>query len=106
MKTTKLETILVTGATGTVESEVIKQLSSASTDVDIKAAVHSAENVKRVVKSDKVKPIQIDYNKPETLKEALKDVDKLFFVTPDVPNAPELASNMITEAKKLELDIL
>jgi NAD(P)H-binding len=55
-------------ATGTVGSEVVKQLSSASTDVNIKAAVHSAENVKKVVKSDKVEPIQIDYNKPETLK--------------------------------------
>jgi uncharacterized protein YbjT (DUF2867 family) len=33
------ETILVTGATSTVGSEVIKQLSKASTDVNIKAAV-------------------------------------------------------------------
>jgi uncharacterized protein YbjT (DUF2867 family) len=40
------ETILVTGATGIVESEVIKQLSRATTDINIKAAVHSAENVK------------------------------------------------------------
>jgi uncharacterized protein YbjT (DUF2867 family) len=99
MKTTEQETILVTGATGTVGSEVVKQLSSDSTDVIIKAAVHSTENVKKVVKSDKVKPIQIDYNKPETLKEALRDVDKLFFVTPESPDASKLASNMITEGK-------
>jgi FlaA1/EpsC-like NDP-sugar epimerase len=33
MKTTEQETILVTGATGTVGSEVVKQLSSDSTDV-------------------------------------------------------------------------
>jgi FlaA1/EpsC-like NDP-sugar epimerase len=46
----KSETILVTGATGTVGSEVIKQ----------------------VVKSDTEEPIQIDYYKPETLREALK----------------------------------
>ena len=42
----------------------------------------------------------IDYNKPETLKEALSQVDKLFLLTPDVPNAHELASNLVIEAKK------
>jgi uncharacterized protein YbjT (DUF2867 family) len=100
MKTTEQETILITGATGNVGREVIKQLSSASTDINIKAAVHSAENAKKVVKEyDRVEVVLIDYNKPETLKEALKDVDKLFFVPPDVPNAIEHASNMITEAK-------
>jgi uncharacterized protein YbjT (DUF2867 family) len=68
----KSETILVTGATGTVGSEVIKQVSRATRDINIKAAVHSAENVKKVVKSDTEEPIQIDYYKPETLREALK----------------------------------
>jgi uncharacterized protein YbjT (DUF2867 family) len=92
------ETILVTSATGTVGSEVINQLSSA-TDVNIKAAVHSVENVKRV-KGDKTEVVLIDYSKPETLTEALNDVDKIFLLTPDVPNAPELASNLVIEAKK------
>lgn len=95
-----VEKILVTGATGTVGSEVIKQLSSATIDVNIKAAGHSVENVKKIIKSVSVEPIQIDYNKPETLKEALNDIDKLFLVTPDTSNAPELASNLVTEAKK------
>ena len=40
-----VETILITGATGTVGSEVIKQLSRATRDSNIKAAVHSAESV-------------------------------------------------------------
>ncbi len=44
--------------------------------------------------------VLIDYNKPETLKEALNQVDKLFLLTPDVPNAHELASNLVIEAKK------
>ena len=48
----------------------------------------------------------IDYNKPETLKEALNQVDKLFLLTPDVPNAHELASNLVLKQRKLELDIL
>lgn len=37
---------------------------------------------------DKVEDIQIDYDKPETLKTALKDLDKLFLVTAEVPTAP------------------
>jgi FlaA1/EpsC-like NDP-sugar epimerase len=37
---TKQETILATCATGTLGSEVVKQLSSTTPAVDIKAAVH------------------------------------------------------------------
>jgi uncharacterized protein YbjT (DUF2867 family) len=47
------ETILVTGATGTVGSEVIKQLSRDRTDINIKAGVHSVENAKKVQQSDR-----------------------------------------------------
>ena len=96
----KQGTILVTGASGTVGSEVVKQLSSVTSAFDIKAAVHSAQNVKKVKDGDKVEVVLIDYNKPETLKKALSQVDKLFLLTPDVPNAHELASNLVIEAKK------
>jgi uncharacterized protein YbjT (DUF2867 family) len=58
-----VETILVTGANGTVGSEVINQLSSATPDANIRAGAHSIENIKKVAKSDIVEPIQIDYNK-------------------------------------------
>jgi uncharacterized protein YbjT (DUF2867 family) len=93
-----VETILVSGATGTVGSEVVRQLSS-SMDVNIKAAARSVEKIKNL-EGDKVKTVSIDYNKLESLKEALKNVDKLFLLTPDVPNAHELASNLVNEAKK------
>lgn len=62
--------------------------------------VHSAQNVKKVKDGDRFKVVLIDYNKPETLKEALNNVDKLFLLIPDLPNAPELASNAVIEAKK------
>ena len=43
-----VDTILITGATGTVGSEVIKQLvSSATSNFNIKAAVHSQEESKK-----------------------------------------------------------
>jgi uncharacterized protein YbjT (DUF2867 family) len=95
------ETILVSGATGTVGSEVVRQLSS-TTDVNIKAAARSVDKIKNL-EGDKVKAVPVDYNKPESLKEALKNVDRLFLLTPDVPNAHELASNLVNEAKKAEV---
>jgi uncharacterized protein YbjT (DUF2867 family) len=96
-------TILVTGATGTVGSEVLKQLSSITPAIKIKAAIHSIENLKRVKENDaaaRVEPVLFDYQKPETLREALRSVDKLFLLTPETPIAAELASNAVSEAKK------
>jgi len=98
-ETTKQQTILVTGATGTVGSEVVKQLSNSLTDLNIRAAVHSAENANKLEKDDKVEIVQVDYNRPETLKESFEDVDRLFFLSRDSPMMAELASNVITEAK-------
>ena len=79
------ETILITGATGTVGSEVVKQLVSSSpdkNDIIIKAAIHSenkADNFKQYNKS--VQIVNLDYNKPETIADALNQVDKLFLLT-------------------------
>ena len=97
---TKQESILVTGASGNIGSEVVKQLLGVAPAVSIKAAVHSRQNVKKVKDDDRIEAIPIDYNERDTLREALKDVDKLFLLTPDVPNAPDLASNAVIEAKK------
>jgi uncharacterized protein YbjT (DUF2867 family) len=100
MTSRKQETILITGGSGTVGSEVVKQLSRDGQAVHIKAAVHSAESIKKAKDENRVESVQIDYNNPETLAVALKGIDKLFLVTPETPNAPELVSNMVTEAKK------
>lgn len=96
----KAETILVTGVTSMVGSEVVKQLLRSTTkDVNIKAAGRSVENVKRVVNSDRTKPIQIDYYKQETLREAVKDVDRVFIITPFQSDMVELTSNLLREIK-------
>ncbi len=94
-------TILVTGATGLLGSEVMKQLSSVTPAVKIKAAIHSVENLERVKENDdRIEPVLFDYQKPETLREALRGVDKLFLLTPETPTAADLVSNAVTEAKK------
>jgi uncharacterized protein YbjT (DUF2867 family) len=97
-----VDTILVTGATGTVGSEVIKQLLSSplTSNFNIKAAVHSQESAKRVAAERRVKPVQIDYNKPDTIVTAFKDIDRLFLLTPFQSNMVELSSNLVNVAKK------
>jgi uncharacterized protein YbjT (DUF2867 family) len=97
-----VDRILVSGATGTVGSEVVKQLSSFS-NVNIKVGARSVEKIKDLESGNKVKGVHIDYDKPESLKEALKNIDKLFLLAPAVPNAQELESNLVNEAKKAGL---
>jgi uncharacterized protein YbjT (DUF2867 family) len=92
-------TILVTGATGTLGSEVVKQLAGSISDVKVKAAVHSIENANKA-QHEKVETIQIDYDKPESLSSAFKGTDKLFLLTHPSPKTVEHESNLLNEAKK------
>ncbi len=93
------ETILVTGATGTVGSEVVKQLLSAKGErKDIKAAARSAND--STLRNLGVQVLELDYNKPDTISTALRGVDKLFLLTPFQSNMVDLTSNLVNEAKK------
>jgi hypothetical protein len=72
-----VDTILVTGTAGTVDSEVMKQMISRPTsNFNIKAAVHSQESGKRVV-AERIKTVLIGYNKPYSIEEAFKDVESV-----------------------------
>jgi uncharacterized protein YbjT (DUF2867 family) len=103
-----MTTILVTGATGTVGSEVVKQLLSSSSsssssdnnkDIIIRAAIHS-QNKADNFKDDKiVQIVSMDYNKPETIADALNHVDKVFLLTLPSPNMT-VYSNLIKEIRK------
>jgi uncharacterized protein YbjT (DUF2867 family) len=106
------ETKLVTGATGNVESEVTKQLSNSTSDLNLNAAVRSGDaNISYSRKNSsgeqkdkgRVHQVVIDYNRPETIVEGLKDVDKLFVLTPTHPNIVEFTSNLANGAKKAEV---
>jgi uncharacterized protein YbjT (DUF2867 family) len=96
----KVETILVTGATSMVGREVVKQLSGVTRNVSIKAAGRSIENVKGVVNIERVEPVQLDYYKPETLREALKGVDSIFAVTPFQSDMVALTQNLLEVVRK------
>ena len=89
--------ILVTGATSTVGSEVVKQLSDKGEI--IRAATRSAsDNTFRNLNS--VRVVQLDYNNPGTLATAFKGVEKLFLLTPPQSTTVDFTSNLVREAKK------
>jgi len=88
-------TILVTGATGTVGSQVVKQLTAIGTDV--RAAVRSTS---KAAGMNKISLVEFDLNKPETVQVAFEGIDKVFLATPLVSNMIELDAMTIEAAKK------
>ena len=93
-------TILVTGATGTVGSEIVKQLTSSGHRV--RAAIHTPTKAHKF-KDSMVDQVTLDYTRPETFADAFKDIDKLFLLTPISPNMGSNSSNLVNTAKQNEI---
>lgn len=88
--------ILVTGAGGTVGSEVLKQLQSAGAKV--RAGFHNDDKV-RAAKAKGIDAVKIDFDHPETLRDALRGVEKVFLLSGGVPNQVEQETNLVRAAK-------
>ncbi|MCC3159223.1 SDR family oxidoreductase [Hymenobacter sp. 15J16-1T3B] len=92
------ETILITGATGTVGSELVRALSNRG--VHVRAGVHS------VIKGDRlrhlypeVQLVELDFQRPETLGVALTGVDRVFLLVPFTETMVEDSKRFIDAAK-------
>ena len=94
------DTILVTGSTGNVGSQVVKQLSLLNGN--IRAAVQS-KNRADEVKNTRAQLVEMNFNRPETIRMAFEGVQKLFLLTPFVPNMVEISINLVDEAKKAKV---
>jgi uncharacterized protein YbjT (DUF2867 family) len=92
--------ILITGSTGNVGSQVVKQLSVIKED--IRAAVQSKDRAD-VIKNTRAHLIEMDFNRPETFRIALEGVQKLFLLTPFVPTMVEISAKLVDAAKKAEV---
>ncbi|MGI8996536.1 MAG: SDR family oxidoreductase [Pyrinomonadaceae bacterium] len=90
-------TILVTGATGNVGSQLVKQLGE--TGVGFRVGARAADDA-RAAGGTKAEVIEFDFNNRDTISAALKGVEKMFLLTPLVPNMVELTSNAAREAKQ------
>src|SRR5919106_510618 len=97
----KVKTVLVTGATSMVGKELVKELSTNTKNISIKAAGCLEEDVKRIINSDKVESIRFDYARPETLRDAVRGVDSIFLMTPFESDMVELTSNLLKEIKNV-----
>lgn len=88
--------ILITGASGNVGSEVLKQAAAAR--LELRSAYQSAEKANGAPRG--VETVILDYQKPETIRHALRGIDTVFLVGPPTANLPELEANVIDEAKR------
>ena len=98
-------TVLVTGATGTVGSEVAKQLAATPyPGHKIRVAIHSkngrTDQFRQFEDKEAFEIIDLDYNKLEMVAYALDKVDNLFLQTLPIPEATNICSNLMKEAKK------
>lgn len=88
--------ILVTGAGGTVGSEVIKQLEAEK--VPFRTAYFSKGKAD-AARARGIDAVRIDYDRPETLRAVFQGSDKLFLLGPSAPNQTQLELNAVEAAK-------
>jgi uncharacterized protein YbjT (DUF2867 family) len=87
--------ILITGASGTVGSEVLKQAAAAG--LPIRAAFQSRDKAKGAPAG--VEAVLMDYTQPETVRAALRGVEKIFLVCPPTANVAELEGGVVRECR-------
>lgn len=92
-----MTTILVTGATGTIGSQVVKALRG-SAGVNVRAAARSRDKA-RGLEGDGSTTVDFDYERPDLVAKAVEGVDKIFLATPFSSNQVELGGRLVDAAK-------
>ena len=90
--------ICVTGAGGTVGSELIKELESAH--APFRAAYFSFGKAE-AARARGITAAVIDYNRPETLRAAFHGCDTLFLLGPNVLTQTQLELNAVEAAQRV-----
>jgi uncharacterized protein YbjT (DUF2867 family) len=96
-------TILLTDPTGTVGNSVLKSLASSGQDT-IRVAVDMRNKVEKLKYAHEV--LNIDYTRPETIADALSNVDKLFLRVPPSIDMVDISYNFVKEAKKTDVKFI
>ncbi|WP_419802773.1 SDR family oxidoreductase [Mucilaginibacter sp.] len=96
--------ILITGATGTIGSEICRQLSKLK--IPFKAMSRSAKDAKPIAELEGAEIIIADFNDPESLKNALKGIRQAFLLTSSSEKTEQLQLNFVAAAKKAGLEHL
>jgi uncharacterized protein YbjT (DUF2867 family) len=91
--------ILITGASGNVGKELLKQI--AQTGAQVRAAFQSAG--KAAAGPSGVEIVRVDYNQPQTLRSALNGVDRVFLVGPPTAQLAALERKAIDVIKQSDV---
>lgn len=92
--------ICITGAGGTVGSELVRQLESAKTPF---RAAYFSESKAATARASGIDAVIIDYNEPETLRAAFQGSDTLFLLGPNEPDQTDLERNAVEAAKAVRM---
>jgi uncharacterized protein YbjT (DUF2867 family) len=87
--------ILITGASGNVGSEVLKQ--ALAVGLKIRGTFQSADRAAKAPAG--IEGVIMDYEQPETIRAALHGVEKIFLVGPPVRELPAMEANFIKEVR-------
>src|SRR5262245_16454898 len=88
--------ICVTGAGGTLGSELVRQLAAAKAPFRV---AHFSEKKAEAARAKGIDAAVIDYERPATLRAALKGCDELFLLGPTVENQTQLELAGVEAAK-------
>jgi uncharacterized protein YbjT (DUF2867 family) len=88
--------ICITGAGGTLGSELTRQLETEG--ARFRAAYFSKEKVD-AARAKGMDAVTADYNRPDTLRAALQECEKLFLLAPNAPNQTQLELSVVEAAK-------
>jgi uncharacterized protein YbjT (DUF2867 family) len=87
--------ILITGASGNVGREVVKQ--ALAVGLKIRATFQSAAVAAQAPAG--LQGVIMDYSQPETVRAALQGVEKIFLVGPPTRDLPALEANFVKEVR-------
>jgi uncharacterized protein YbjT (DUF2867 family) len=87
--------ILITGASGNVGREVVKQ--ALAVGLQIRATFQSPDSAAKAPAG--LEGVVMDYAKPETIRPVLRGVEKIFLVGPPVQDLPALEASFIKEVR-------
>ena len=101
MSQVKLPTILVTGATGAIGTELVKNLSAMG--LPFRAMVRSLENAGSLLSVEGAEVVVGDLNDAESIAGALKGIETAFLLTNSSEQAERLQSNFVDIAARVGL---
>src|SRR5947209_3990569 len=91
------KTVLVTGATGTVGGDVVKQLSRKGSVV--RAGVRDQVKARKQF-DDEIELVTFDFQDPDSFGGALDGVEKVFLLPPLIPSQVESTNSFVDAAKR------